>query len=184
MRGVIFPVLVLVLVLVLVGFAALAGGCTRLRFIVDAVPASDELTETTVLRDERRGFGSGSGLKVAIIDVNGLLVDARRRDFLGAGENPVDLFTESLRRAAADTKVRAVIVRIDSAFCWSTEEPRRTAPVPRACVYGEGAVPVRDKSDFAAVRVPKRSAVVGALKRKARRGPVSDVVDPNVPSCA
>lgn len=110
MRGVTFPVLLLVLVV----FAALGGGCSRLRFIVDAVPAGDELTETTVLRDERRGFGFGSGFKVALIDVSGLLADARRRDFLGRGENPVDLFTESLRRAAADGKVRAVILRIDS----------------------------------------------------------------------
>jgi protease-4 len=88
-----------------------AGGCTRMRFVVEAVPAEDELTETEVLRDEgaRR-----SGPKIVLIDVTGLIVDARRPGVLQRGENPVARFTEALHKAADDRRVRSVVVRINS----------------------------------------------------------------------
>jgi protease-4 len=89
----------------------LAGGCTRMRFVVEAVPAEDELTETEVLRDERAG---GSAAKIALIDVTGLIIDSRRPGLLRRDENPVSRFTESLRKAADDKRVRGVIVRINS----------------------------------------------------------------------
>lgn len=85
-------------------------GCTGVRFIVDAVPATNELTETTVLSD-----GKGWGVsKIALIEVSGLIADIKRPGLLVDGENPVGRFVESLEVAAEDDKVRAVVVRINS----------------------------------------------------------------------
>ena len=99
------PVLLAVVVVVL------SAGCTRWRFIVDAVPVDDELTETEVLRDA--GAGSGSA-KVALIDVKGLIIDAERGRILGRIENPVSRLAEGLKRAENDSKVCAVIIRVNS----------------------------------------------------------------------
>jgi protease-4 len=89
----------------------LAGGCTRMRFVVEAVPAEDELIETEVLRDDGAGK---SAPKIALIDVSGMILDAERPGLLRQGENPVSRFTESLRKAAGDHRVKGVIVRINS----------------------------------------------------------------------
>ena len=102
-RNLLFPLGLVVVIL--------SAGCTRWRFIVDAVPADDELTETEVLRDP--GAGSRSA-KVALIDVKGLIVDAERGRFLGRVENPVSRLSEGLKRAENDSKVRAVIIRVNS----------------------------------------------------------------------
>lgn len=83
------------------------AGCTRLRFIVDAVPTDEELTETVVM-------GQGATAKIAMIEVRGMLADARRNAILSDGENPVDRFAEDLHKAAVDPEVKAVIVRINS----------------------------------------------------------------------
>jgi protease-4 len=92
--------------------AALAG-CTRMRFVVDAVPPEETLQETVVMTDATPGpFGRPS--KVAMVDVKGLLADARRNQFISDGQNPVDRFAEALQRAEADAGVKAVIVRINS----------------------------------------------------------------------
>ncbi len=90
--------------------ALLATGCTRMRLVLDLVPAADELTETEVLRDD--GVGS-SGAKIALVDLSGLIVDTRRQ-LPWPGENPVARFTESLKKAARDRGVKALIVRINS----------------------------------------------------------------------
>jgi protease-4 len=89
----------------------LAGGCTRMRFVVEAVPAEDEMTETEVLRDEG---AKRSDPKIVLIDVTGLIVDAQRPGLLRRGENPVARFTEALHKAADDHRVRSVVVRINS----------------------------------------------------------------------
>ena len=52
--------------------------------------------------------------KVAVIDVEGLILNARTSGLLGDGENPVALFRERLEAAAADRHVRAVVLRINS----------------------------------------------------------------------
>src|SRR5262245_65616847 len=52
--------------------------------------------------------------KVAIIDVDGLLFNARTSGLLSDGENPVALFREKLDAAAADHRVKAVVLRINS----------------------------------------------------------------------
>ena len=86
-------------------------GCTRWRLVVDAVPAEDELTETEVMRDPTAGGGSP---KVALIDLNGLIVDAERSRILGRIENPVARLVEALKKAEGDTKVKAVLLRVNS----------------------------------------------------------------------
>jgi protease-4 len=53
--------------------------------------------------------------KVALIDVEGLLVNARSSSLLGGdGDNPTSLFRERLDAAASDSHVKAVVLRINS----------------------------------------------------------------------
>ncbi len=87
-----------------------ATGCSGMRFVVDAIPANDELIETTVMSDT----GSGGGSKIAQIAVTGLIIDAEKPQLLGRGENPMARFVEALQRAENDAGVRAVIIRINS----------------------------------------------------------------------
>lgn len=58
--------------------------------------------------------GGANGEKVAIVDVDGLLVNAPLVGLGSVGENPVALFREKLDRVAADPCYRAVVVRIHS----------------------------------------------------------------------
>jgi protease-4 len=52
--------------------------------------------------------------KIAIIDVEGMIMNVRTSGLLGSGENPVALFRERLDAAAADKRVKAVVLRINS----------------------------------------------------------------------
>lgn len=52
--------------------------------------------------------------KIAVIDVTGVLVNARRPGLLSDGEQPVSLLLEQLDRARRDGAVKAVILRINS----------------------------------------------------------------------
>ena len=87
------------------------AGCTRMRFVVDVVPAEDALIETEVMSDDGAGR---SAAKVAMIDLTGMIIDSRQPGLIMPGANPVARFTESLQKAAKDTKVKAVVVRINS----------------------------------------------------------------------
>jgi len=95
---------------VVVGFMLLgAGGCGPTAYKITPVPISEQLVETTVSKDP------GIFLpKIALIDVEGLLVNARSSSLLGPGENPTALAVEKLRKAAKDPSVKAVVVRINS----------------------------------------------------------------------
>jgi protease-4 len=84
------------------------AGCTRLRFVIDVAPREDELTESVVMGDR------GATDKIALVDVTGLIINAPRPGFPSGGENPVARFSESLRRAAQDSRVKALVVRINS----------------------------------------------------------------------
>jgi protease-4 len=91
-------------------FAFPLAGCGPAAFQVELVPTSQELEETQIQRDK--------GLfvldKIAIIDVDGLMVNRQRQGFMRSGENPVSLFIEKLDKAAADRSVKAVVLRLDS----------------------------------------------------------------------
>src|SRR4029450_7611965 len=88
----------------------LTGGCAGVRFVIDAVPASDELTETVVMEDEG-GLGKS---KVAMIDVTGMIIDAEKPGLIAPQENPVARFTEAMHKAEEDSAVKAVVIRVNS----------------------------------------------------------------------
>src|SRR5262249_6879072 len=52
--------------------------------------------------------------KIALIDVDGMILNARSSGLLGSGENPVSLFRERLQAAADDCRVKAIVLRINS----------------------------------------------------------------------
>ena len=52
--------------------------------------------------------------RVAVIDVDGLLVNQNQTGLYSAGENPVATFREKLGAAGCDPRVRAVVLRINS----------------------------------------------------------------------
>ncbi len=54
------------------------------------------------------------GPAIAVIDVDGILLNMDMTGPASAGENPVSLFRERLDAAAADPCTRAVVVRINS----------------------------------------------------------------------
>jgi len=97
-----------VAVLLLATLLMLAG-CGPLSFTVGVRPEDREL-DTTTVEDDQRWFGP----RVAIIDISGKLVNADRNGLLEQGENPVSLLNEKLRRAREDSRVEAVILRLNT----------------------------------------------------------------------
>lgn len=94
--------------LALVALLVTLGGCGPITFVVGASPLDRRLEQTTV-RDVR-----GTSDRIAIIDVSGVLLNAERPALIEQGENPVSLFHEQLAAAAADDRVKAVVLRINS----------------------------------------------------------------------
>jgi protease-4 len=76
------------------------------------LPAKDNASPLVEMPVE--GQGPVRGPKIAIIDVDGLILNQNMTGPLSAGENPVDVFRERLDAAAADGSVCAVVVRINS----------------------------------------------------------------------
>src|SRR5262245_25026703 len=60
------------------------------------------------------GGGDGRGPKIAVVDVDGLLLNSDLAGPYSMGENPVALFREKLDAVAADPDVAAVVVRINT----------------------------------------------------------------------
>src|SRR5437763_1022286 len=85
---------------------AIVSGCAP-SFLVTPVSSSQSLHEVTV--DE----GSGGG-KVVIIEVEGMLLNAKSGGFLQAQENDVSLFAQQLKKAERDPAVKAIVLRINS----------------------------------------------------------------------
>jgi protease-4 len=52
--------------------------------------------------------------KIAVIDVEGLILNAKGSSLFGSSDNPVSLFRERLDAAANDKHVKAVVLRINS----------------------------------------------------------------------
>lgn len=88
----------------------LVVGCGPTSFLITPVTAHRALQEETIARE---GFWAVD--KIALIDVDGVIQNVAERALLGpAGENPVSLFAEKLRKAASDHRVKAVLLRINS----------------------------------------------------------------------
>jgi protease-4 len=62
-----------------------------------------------------RGSPSGpNGPRIALVDVDGLILNQNLTGLYSIGDNPVAAFREKLEAAAADSNVRAVVIRINS----------------------------------------------------------------------
>ncbi len=75
---------------------------------ISLIPADKELEEEVVIRE---------GLfrpKIAIVEVDGLLIDQETGGLLTEGENPVAYVKEQLDKARNDSAVKGVILRINS----------------------------------------------------------------------
>lgn len=89
----------------------LLGGCgAPTGWLLTPVPVNQELEETVLMEDG----GWGAVGKIAVVDVDGLLMNRRGGGLFGADENPVSLFVEKVDKVAQDHAVKAVIVRINS----------------------------------------------------------------------
>ena len=98
---------VLLVVLSLVTFSV---GCGPVGgYKVTPVPVDQSLQEQVVYRDP--GWVTD---RIAVIDLNGVLINERESSFFSEGEQPVSLFVEKLNAAAADSRVKAVVLRINS----------------------------------------------------------------------
>jgi len=97
-----------VVVLVLVGVAGY--GCGPSAFLIRPVPAKQDLKERTIQKDE----GLFIFDKIAVIDVDGVMMNQRRSGLFGGGENPVSIFVEKLDKACNDKNVKAVVLRLNT----------------------------------------------------------------------
>lgn len=96
----------------LLGLAAAVGvaGCGNTSFVITPVTVSQAMEEREVLRES-----PWTTIRIAVIDVDGILTNAREKSFFGPpGDNPVSVFKEKLDIAAQDSRVKAVVVRINS----------------------------------------------------------------------
>lgn len=87
----------------------LLAGCGTPSFLVTPVSSSSELEEVKLVS----GGGWGGG-KIAIIPVEGMLVNAKAGGLLQPTENPVSLFAQQLNQAAADDSVKAIVLRVNT----------------------------------------------------------------------
>ncbi len=88
----------------------LTVGCGPTSFLITPVPARQGLDERIVISESPWTLN-----RVALIDVDGVLINARPSSLIGpAGDNPVSVFTEKLKRAAEDDRVKAIVLRINS----------------------------------------------------------------------
>ena len=83
------------------------AGCGAPSFLVTPVSSS------TRLQEEEVQPGKG-GAKIAIVEVEGMLMNVRTGGFLQASENAVSLFSQEMDKAARDKNVKAVVLRINS----------------------------------------------------------------------
>lgn len=96
-------------VAVCITVSVLLAGCGPTAYKIVPIPVDRTLDET-VLIDE----GGLSPAKIAVIDVDGILINTHKPSFFEEGENPVSVFVEKLDRAAKDPAVKAVVLRINS----------------------------------------------------------------------
>lgn len=86
-----------------------AAGCGAPSLLITPVANTNRLVEMEV--QPGRGWFPK---KVAVIEVEGMLTNARAGGLLQPGENKVSLFKQQLDQAASDDAVRAVVLRINS----------------------------------------------------------------------
>jgi protease IV len=82
-------------------------GCGAPSLLITPVQRNDGLEEIMVER------GSGSR-KIAIIPVDGIIANARTPGLIEPGDNKLSILSQQLDRAAQDSAVKAVVLRINS----------------------------------------------------------------------
>ena len=86
-------------------------GCGVPSFLITPVQNANCFEEV----DAEPGHSSSGG-KVAIIEVEGMLIDVRTGGLLQQGENPLSVFTQQLDQAEQDSSVKAVVLARQ--FAW------------------------------------------------------------------
>jgi protease-4 len=85
------------------------SGCMPGGLLVTPVSTEQELVETTLLSE-----GAFVGDKIAVLDVEGIILNAAEPRLIGKGEHPVSRLLEQLDKARRDRNVKGVILRINS----------------------------------------------------------------------
>jgi protease-4 len=96
-------------IVVSVWLLASAASCGTPSLLITPVSNSNRLEEVTL-----QGGRGWSAPKIAIVEVEGMLLNARSGGFLQPQENKVSLFVQQLNVAARDPRVKAVVLRINS----------------------------------------------------------------------
>ena len=99
----------LMLMLTTVSTGLLVGCFPSGGFLIKPVSANRDLDETVLTSDSR-----WAQAKIALIDVDGVLMNMNKPELLGEGEHPVSLLLEQFDKARRDPKVKAVLLRINS----------------------------------------------------------------------
>ena len=82
------------------------AGCGIPSFLITPVQNANTFQEYEVEK--------GKGGKIALIEVDGMLVNAGAGGFLQPTENPLSNFTQLMKHAAKDDDVKAVVLRVNS----------------------------------------------------------------------
>jgi len=85
----------------------LVAGCGTGSFLITPVSDTSELKQIAVQPGEKSA-------KVAIVEVEGMLMDERSGGLLQPSENPLSLFVQELDQAADDDSVKAIVLRVNS----------------------------------------------------------------------
>jgi protease-4 len=93
----------------LILLAVVAGGCVPDSFIITPISHKRGLIEEELAREAM--FTQG---KVAVIDVEGVILNSNEPGLLTPRENPLSLLLEQLDQARRDARVKAVVLRINS----------------------------------------------------------------------
>lgn len=84
---------------------------TRSKVVTESPPVSEA---GPVVEMPLGGASAEHGPKIALVDVDGLLLNMDMTGMYSLGENPVSIFREKLDAVAADPCACAVVVRINS----------------------------------------------------------------------
>jgi len=91
----------------LLGGLALTG-CGPLTFTVGAGPEDRDLEVEVIEADP------AARAAIAIVDVDGVLLNGDQPGLLRPGDNPVGLLYEKLRTAATDDRIKAIVLRLNT----------------------------------------------------------------------
>lgn len=95
--------------LLLSALLVIVAGCGTPSLLITPVQNTSSLQEITV--QPGKGWNPP---KVALIEVEGMLINARTGGFMQPTENPLSLLTQQLEQAERDPDVKAVVLRINS----------------------------------------------------------------------